>query len=427
MKVNITVVGVPEDGCVSLSSKAVNVVSQARVVAGHPRHFDWFPQCKGQFLDMSHHFSSWLTQVIEESSEGGVVVLASGDPLFFGIGSTLLKHLPKEDVAFIPTQSSPQLAFSRLGIPWNNARYFSLHGRELTGVVSQMQSGDLYVLLTDHNNTPQKIASHFALFNQVHWKLSVCEQLGGIAEHIASFSVEELANSQREFDPLNIIVAQRLDDSRWGGHGQFASDDSFQKRLPKNGLITKESIRNLVIAQLKVRANDVVWDIGSGSGSIAIEAAKIACEGKVYAVECNVDCFESVDANCRSHSTDNVKLIKQKAPAGLSDLPSPDSVFIGGSRGQMKSILELCWHRLQSSGRIVASAVTFDTVNEIYQWLKDNDVSFDVQLINISHLQPLAHYHRYQAENPIHLFCLTKKQHKLSIDAEELREMGVVS
>ncbi|WP_394154286.1 precorrin-6y C5,15-methyltransferase (decarboxylating) subunit CbiE [Vibrio maritimus] len=423
MAINITVVGVPEDGCVSLSSKAVNAVSQARVVAGHPRHLAWFPQFKGLFLDMTDGFSSWLLQVIEESAEGGVVVLASGDPLFFGIGTTLLKQLPKQELAFIPSHSSPQLAFSRLGISWPRAQYLSLHGRELIGIVSQMQSAELYVLLTDGTNTPQRIASHLVEFHQLQWKLSVCEQLGSVEERITSFSVEELANCQHDFDSLNIIVAERLVDIRWGGHGQFASDHSFAKRTPKNGLITKESIRNLAITQLKVQAEDVVWDIGAGSGSIAIEAAKFAVEGMVYAVECNAECFDVIDANRRSHATDNVQLIKHKAPAGLTELPPPNAVFIGGSRGQMNDILELCWERLHSHGRMVVSAVTFDTASEVYQWLRTNSVDFDVQLINISHLQPLAHYHRYQAENPIHLFCIIKNQEQSSKDAELLRDM----
>ncbi|WED24652.1 precorrin-6y C5,15-methyltransferase (decarboxylating) subunit CbiE [Vibrio sp. JC009] len=405
---SITVVGVPEDGCVSLTSKAVNAVAAARVVAGHPRHLEWFPQFEGLFLDMSQGFSDWLSEVIDESEEGGVVVLASGDPLFFGIGSTLLKKMPVDELSFIPTHSSAQLAFSRLGIPWSESRFISCHGRKLAGLVAKMQQGNLFAILTDSKNTPQIVAAHMKQFSETGWKLSVCEQLGGTEETIRTFSVEELAESDTGFDPLNILVAQRENQALWGGHGQFSSDQSYLKRMPKNGLITKQSIRHLALTSMRIQSDDTVWDIGTGSGSVAIESAKFANNGQVYAVECNEECFESIQANIFAHGTDNVELIKGKAPEALSELEKPDAIFVGGSRGAMESILSYCLDSLKSGGRLVVSAVTMDTVAEVYQWAKQNDVSFDAQMVNVSSTQPLAHYLRYQAENPIHLFTITK-------------------
>lgn len=405
---SITVVGVPEDGCLSLTSRAVNVVVKARVVAGHPRHLEWFPQFEGVFLDMTSGFSQWMSQVIEESEEGSVVVLASGDPLFFGIGTTLLKKMPANELNFIPTSSSPQLAFSRLGLPWNEARFLSCHGRSMQGLTSQMQQGDLFAFLTDYKNTPQVLAQHLAAYSETSWTLSVCEQLGGSAERVRHFSVEELCAEISDFDKLNVVVAQRKSHHRWGGHGQFANDESFLKRLPQKGLITKQAVRNLVLTSLKVQPDSVVWDIGSGSGSVAIESAKLCWKGRVYAVECNDPCFDSIQENCRAHGTDNVTLIKAKAPDGLDELPSPDAVFIGGSRGQMDDILYAAWQRLNLGGRLLVSAVTIDTVSEVYQWAKQHQIHLDTQLINISQTQPLAHYQRYQAENPIHLFSMIK-------------------
>ena len=415
--VNITVVGVPEDGCLSLTSRAVNAVAKARVVAGHPRHRAWFPQFTGEFLDMSLGFSGWLTQVIDESEEGGVVVLASGDPLFFGIGTTLLKRMNPQALRFIPSLSSAQLAFSRLGLAWNDARFLSCHGRALQGIVSQMQQGNLFAILTDYKNTPQVFAEHLSKFNEMHWTLSVCEQLGGTAENIRAFSVAQLAASEIEFDKLNVVVAQRNSTLRWGGYGQFADDQSFLKRMPKKGLITKKSIRNLVLTSLRIQSDDVVWDIGAGSGSIAIESAKLSHKGNVYAVECNEACFDSIIENIYAHGTDNVTLIRAKAPDSLAELPAPDAVFVGGSRGQMASILTTVWQRLNPEGRLLIAGVTIDTVAEVYQWAKSNNLDLDTQVINVSQTQPLAHYQRYQAENPIHLFSLIKTQEKSCVGA----------
>jgi precorrin-6Y C5,15-methyltransferase (decarboxylating) len=410
-KIRVHVVGVPEDGCLSLTSRAVNVVATARVVAGHPRHREWFPQFKGSFLDMSQVFSGWLAQVLEESEEGGVVVLASGDPLFFGIGTTLLKKLPADELAFIPTQSSAQLAFARLGLPWQEAGFLSCHGRERSGLVSRMQQGELFAILTDAKNSPQQIAAYLMEYNQPDWRLTVCEQLGATDERISAFSVAELAQRTESFAGLNILVAQRQSDALWGGHGQFAADSAFEKRMPKQGLITKQAVRHLALTSLSPNRTDVVWDIGAGSGSIAIEAAKFAWQGKVYALECNPDCYSAVEANIRAHSTDNVTLVRSKAPDGLAELPAPDAVFVGGSRGNMDAILATAWQALNENGRLVVSAVTMDTVVEVYNWAKSRELEFDARLINVSSTQPLAHYLRYQAENPIHLFSVTKNTH----------------
>ncbi|MDG3085152.1 precorrin-6y C5,15-methyltransferase (decarboxylating) subunit CbiE [Vibrio hannami] len=410
MMANIVVVGVPEDGCLSLTSRAVSVVSEARVVAGHPRHIEWFPQFNGTFLDMTQGFSEWLSEVIDESEEGDVVVLASGDPLFFGIGTTLLKRLPASELSFIPTQSSAQLAFSKLGLPWNEASYLSVHGRELAGLVAQMQQGSLFAILTDYKNTPQVIARHMQAFYETNWQLSVCEQLGGTSERVRTFTVDELVECDIEFDKLNVLVAQRESKALWGGNGQFASDESFLKRMPQNGLITKQPIRNLALTTMKIGQEDIVWDIGAGSGSISIESAKFAFKGKVYAIECNDACFDSIQANICAHGTDNVELITEPAPIALTELPKPNAVFVGGSRGAMDAILSYSWTSLKERGRLVVSAVTMDTVAEVYQWAKNNELRFDAQLINISNTQPLAHYQRYQAENPIHLFSFVKNQ-----------------
>ncbi|PSW05967.1 precorrin-6y C5,15-methyltransferase (decarboxylating) subunit CbiE [Photobacterium lipolyticum] len=409
MKAAITIVGVPEDGCASLTSRAVNAVAQARVLAGHPRLLRWFPQFKGCLLDMSEGFKPWLNQIIDESEEGDVVVLASGDPLFYGIGSTLIKHLDRRELCFIPSPSSIQLAFARLALPWQDARCLSLHGRAIGGLVCQLQHGDLFALLTDSKNTPPAIARHLLHYGETSWQISVCEQLGSPEERIRQYTVAELAELAGDaFDPLNVAIAKRTARQFWGEFGQFADDEAFEKRMPQRGLITKQPIRHLALGELKLRPAATVWDIGTGSGSIAIEAAKQCWQGQVFTMECNEACYPAIEANIAAHRTDNVTLVKGKAPAALADLPAPDAVFVGGTRGAMADILSHCWERLSEDGVLVTTAVTIDSVVEIHQWSKQHQLNPKVQLAAISQSVPLAHYTRYQAENPIHLFIFEK-------------------
>jgi len=411
---NITVVGIPEDGCMSLSSRAVNAVESARVIAGNNRLLEWFPQFKGQRLSMSQGYQAWFAQVLEESEEGNVVVLASGDPLFFGIGQSLLKQLPHNEVRFIPSPSSMQLACSRIGRPWHNMQAISLHGRRqhydsIHGLASQIQWGTSYCILTDTHNHPARIAEHLINFAQQDWRVWVCENLGSVEETISEWSLESLAQcSQDKFSSLNVLVLHRETPHAWGQIGQYASDDDFLKRMPKRGLITKQPVRHLALSSMRIQPHSIVWDIGTGSGSIAIEAAKQCYMGQVFTIESNQECYESILANFHAHGTDNVTLIEDKAPNQLSDLPTPNCIFVGGSRGNMDSILQTCWQAVKPGGVIVASAVTVDSVCELHQWSTASKAPTQVQLVSISTGVPLASYTRYQAENPIHLFTFTK-------------------
>lgn len=160
---------------------------------------------------------------------------------------------------------------------------------------------------------------------------------------------------------------------------------------------------------LKIAPKSCVWDIGSGSGSIAIESAKQGYKGNVYAIESNPECFEHIQANSHTHGTDNLTLVKGLAPQVLNDLPQPDAVFIGGSRGQMHNILHSVWSALKERGNLVCSAITLETVQEILSWCEDKDIEVHYQLINIAQDKKIKHYHAHTAYNPIYLFYIKKQ------------------
>lgn len=409
MNAQLTVVGIAGDGCLSLTSKAVNSVANAEVLAGHARHKVWFPQFQGEFLDMAMGFNAWLSAISSRLDDGlQVVVLASGDPLFFGIGSTLQQRLGVS-ARYIPSLSSMQLACAELGWPWQQASFVSLHGRPLFGLTSALQHTDLCAVLADETNHPARIAQHLEQYNQQNWRVAVCEQLGSAKQRVRQYSVAELAKlSSDEFDPLNVVLLQRGLNERWGGYGVFASDDDFAKKVPKRGLISKYAVRNQAIAWLRLAPTDCFWDIGSGSGSVAIELAKQAYKGKGWAIESEIECIEAITHNLQSHSVDNVALIHSKAPLGLENFDAPNGVFIGGSRGEMTDILNVAWQVLQVNGRIVVSAVTLETQQQVQAWAELNNQQYQLQVLNVANTQPLAGYQRLQAENPVYLYVFHK-------------------
>ena len=152
----------------------------------------------------------------------------------------------------------------------------------------------------------------------------------------------------------------------------------------------------------------MIWDIGAGSGSVSIEAALLAPEGRVYAVEVDPEGVEICRENLHAHAVDNVRVIAGRAPEALADLESPDAVFIGGSKGSMEEIIDVVIDRLQPGGHLVVNAITLENVGETYQALRRRGLVPEVTLLQVSRAEPLAHYLRYEALNPIQIFTVSK-------------------
>jgi precorrin-6Y C5,15-methyltransferase (decarboxylating) len=408
----VTVIGMSDDGCVSLTSRAMNAVSKTQVLVGGERHLEFFPQFEGLKIPIKGKLLEVIDKVQELSLENNVAVLASGDPLFFGVGSLLVKKLGLDKVEIISHPSSIQLAFSRIGVKWDDAVTISLHGRARQGFITKIQRHRKIAVLTDEENFPQSIAEYMLSYGENEWTAWVCENLGGVKERVRQLNIEELSQT-KDISPLNVLVLIRRDENRPPPVLiPFLHEDEFEKRMPKKGLITKREVRLLSIGFMNLKENSVVWDIGAASGSVSIEAAKFACDGKVCAIEVDPESVAICKENLITHKVDNVDVIEGRAPEALKGLPRPDAVFVGGSKGSMRDILEFCLKELNEDGSLVVNAITFENIQETYQYFKEVNLKPEVVLLNISRGVPLAHYHRYEALNPIHIFAVRK-------DAEE--------
>jgi precorrin-6Y C5,15-methyltransferase (decarboxylating) len=236
----------------------------------------------------------------------------------------------------------------------------------------------------------------------------VCENLAGPGERVQKLSLAELAGAS-DIGPLNVLLLVRSDPSwRRPPALTFLHEDAFAKRMPKKGLITKREVRLLSLASLGIRPDSVVWDVGAGSGSVAIEAALLAYEGRVYAVEVDPEGVEICRENLRTHAVDNVRVVAGRAPEALLDLEAPDAVFVGGSKGSMEEIIAVAFERLKPGGRLVANAITLENAAEAYQAFRRRFLSPEVTLLQVSRAEPLARYMRYEALNPIQIFAVEK-------------------
>lgn len=411
MKGLIRLVGIGDDGCLSLTSRAMNAIAEAEVLAGSERHLSFVPQFEGTRLNFISPLASFIDAIIETAQTRDICVLASGDPLFFGIGARLIRQAKQSgmDVEVIPSLSSVQLACARYGLSNQALTLLSVHGRPIEGIVAKLQQGSEFAVLTDAVHTPQKVAAHLSGFDEHHWQISVCEALGGVGERCRDFSVEELAQGNAgDVNPLNLMLLRRGDQAPWNGKAGHCGDDDYVKRTPLKGLITKAPIRAVAVANLNLRPESIMWDIGSASGSVAIESAKQTWKGSSYAIECNPECYELLRENQRAHKVDNLNIIKERAPDALHPLPAPDAVFCGGSRGEMDQIFPIVMDKLRPNGRFILSAVTLDSINQIFNLCQQYELTPQILMLNVSQAKPLAQYTSYQAQNPIHLFIIEK-------------------
>lgn len=180
-------------------------------------------------------------------------------------------------------------------------------------------------------------------------------------------------------------------------------EDEFHYRQPRRGLITKTEVRVLSLAKLRIREESVVWDIGAGSGSVAIEAALIARKGSVWAIEKNAEDMENVTQNIEKFGVGNVTAMNARAPERLNEFPDPDAVFIGGSGGEMREILEIVWKRLRPGGRVVVNAITLDNSYEAVSSMKELGFEVEATLVQISRSKPLLGMMSFEALNPIYI------------------------
>jgi len=404
----VTLIGIGEDGCLGLSSRAYNCIRQSQILVGGQRQLDFFKDYPGRIVVLGKKVRDTLEGLQGESGDHNIVILASGDPLFYGVGGLALTIFGADFCGFIPQPSAMQLAFASAGIAWSDATCLSLHGRSIEGLCQRIRFVKKLALFTDQDNSPRRIAIHLLEYNDPHWQAIVCENLGGTEERVRRLPLEDLAQLE-DCSSLNVLLLLRPEAWRLPPCFSSEPEDAYARRIPKLGLITKREIRVLSLAALQLRPNAVVWDIGAGSGSVSIEAGRMVPEGRVFAIECEAESQGFCAENILKHSADNVRLIAGEAPEALTGLDAPDAVFIGGSRGKLDALIQLVFEKLRPGGRLVINAVTMENVSQTVNTLNQMALSYEVNLVQIARSSLLAgKYHRYEALNPIHIFSLGK-------------------
>lgn len=421
------IIGVLDNGTQGLTADALTAIQSANIVIGASRTLALFAHQinHAEQKNLTGHLKEvplWINHALSQQQQ--VIVLATGDPLCHGIASYLYKKLAHNALQIIPNVSSIQLAFAQIGLSWQDAKIASIHTKDtgewhkaagpehgLYPLLQDIFNTDKLAILTGPENTPDRIA-RMMLQESIadQFNITVAENLLAADEKIVHGETVT-AISEQNFNGNDIVILHRKTASK--SHIIFGLPDSdFKQRKPDKGLITKREVRAVSLARMQLKPDSIVWDIGAGSGSVGIEAARLATQGYIYAIEKNIADFEIASNNAKQLGINNYHLINNKAPTGLKDWPTPNAVFIGGTGGELADLIKLCLHRISPEGWLVMNFVTIENLTTAIDTLKTLKAQWDITQLQASRSQPILHMHRMQAENPVWIVSAQRiKQH----------------
>ncbi|MCL4873042.1 precorrin-6y C5,15-methyltransferase (decarboxylating) subunit CbiE [bacterium] len=395
----IYVIGIGIQGRDSLLPEALGIIEKAGLLVGGKRHLSEFPGSGAIKVQLGglEEAAREMEKYLGRKDRRPVAVLATGDPLIFGIGSFIIRRFGKRRVRVIPNVSAIQEAFSRIKEDMNGVKLLSVHGREADYALlsKEAMSNEKLALFTDMVNTPARICRELIGRGLEGFRAFVCESLGA-NERMTEGTLESISK-RRSFAPLNVLVL--IKDPRPAARETgFGIPDSLFSHA--GGMITKEEFRVVSLSKLGLSEGSVVWDIGACSGSVAIEAALLT-GGKVFAIERDRKRISDIRENKGRFGCANLRVIEGEAPGALKGLPAPDAVFVGGGGKGIRAILSYAANRLKPGGRVVVNAVTIETASAAFEFFGKKGWEKGLIQMSISKARPAGGLNMLAACNPV--------------------------
>ncbi|MEO8496686.1 MAG: precorrin-6y C5,15-methyltransferase (decarboxylating) subunit CbiE [Planctomycetota bacterium] len=407
----VYVIGIGDDGLESLTGAARQLVDQAEVVLGAKRMLASVTNPTAQRVEVGSDFDDLLAK-IEAHADKRTVVLATGDPFFYGTARYLCDHLGKERFEVVPHVSSMQLAFARVKESWDEAYLTNLANQSLERVVERVRTAEKVGIFTTEEIPPSAVAKAMLDRQIDYFHAYVCENLGSPDERVTQCDLRELVG--QEFAALNVLVLVRNPNvpdrpTQRIGRRLFGNpDEAFLQSKPKRGLLTPAEVRVMALAEMDIGPASVVWDVGAGSGSVAIEAAQIASGGSVYAIEMEAADYQLITENAKRFGVTNLTAILGQAPEAWVNLPDPDAVFIGGTGRSVSTIAQEAFARLRKGGRLVVNVGSIENVGSVHDALRESAGEANVWMFNVARgTQQLVRL-RFESLNPTFLISAVK-------------------
>jgi precorrin-6Y C5,15-methyltransferase (decarboxylating) len=397
----LTIIGLGEDGLEGLTPAARKLIERAETLVGGERHLAKVPNGNAERLTWASPLKLTIDEILKRR-ERRVVVLATGDPLWFGIGVTLLRAVPVEQTWILPGVSAFALACARLGWPLAEVECLTLHGRSFAFLNGVVAPGAKLLLLSHDGSTPMAVAKALTALGYGPSRLVVLEHMGSADErHLTGFAESWTAGETRALNTIGVECVPN-------------SDAVVRARVPglpdhafhHDGQLTKREVRAATIAALAPTPGQLLWDVGAGCGSVAIEWLRSHRTLTAIAVEREASRCAMIGENAAALGVPHLELVEGEAPAALASLPPPDAVFIGGGL-TTAGLVERCWQALKPRGRLVANAVTVE--GEARLFALRAELGGELTRIAISRAEPIGPYTGWRPHMPVTQLAATKR------------------
>ncbi|MEM1160612.1 MAG: precorrin-6y C5,15-methyltransferase (decarboxylating) subunit CbiE [Pseudomonadota bacterium] len=408
----LTILGIGEDGMAGLSAAARRAVEEAEVIIGGERHHTLTPGLRAERLSWPHPFDALIDEIRARKGKR-LVIIATGDPLWFSVGPRIARAIPPDEITFYPQLSAFQFAACRMGWSLADAETLTAHGRPAEQVIPYFWPGAKLLVLTSGAETPGALARMLAQRGYGESRMTVLGSLGGPAETrheglAADWGAADPADQLPAFNTtaIEVLGAPGLLLGRTPG----LPDAAFRH----DGKMTKQDVRAVTLARLIPARGEVLWDIGTGCGSVAIEWMRAAPDTVAVGFDPNPDRLAFARENARNLGTPRLTLLQGRAPAVLhnvpvpkgvqADLRSPNAIFIGG--GLTEETFAAAWDRLPARGRLVINAVTLESEAVLLKLHADHGGS--LSRIAVQHASPVGRLHGWRPAMPVTQWAITK-------------------
>ena len=382
----LTIIGIGEDGLSGLGNSTRDIVEGAEYLFGGERHLKsvnkkgsvWKSPLEDSFIEL------------DQLQGKNVVVIASGDPMWFGIGATLGRRYGPNAIKIIPSPSAFSLVAARLVWPLADIECLTVHGRDLDRVKAFFMQGNRLIILTNDGQTPNQLAKLLREAGFSRSFITVFSHLGATDEGHFEGTASDWGHE--DIPDLNTVAIECIADEGLQPIARIPglSDEAFEH----DGQLTKREVRAITISSLAPMPGQMLWDIGAGCGSIGIEWLRGTLNARAIAVERNMDRLGMINRNALALGVPELKVVFGEALTEIIGLPAPDAVFIGGGVTS-DGLLEYCWQNLRPNGRLVANSVTFEGEQRLFEVRQK--LGGDLNKIDISRAQTVGGFSSWQA------------------------------
>jgi precorrin-6B C5,15-methyltransferase / cobalt-precorrin-6B C5,C15-methyltransferase len=393
-------IGIGEDGVGGLIPASRKLLAQARFVIGGARHFNLAGPLEADSMIWPSPLSDAMPRILARRGEP-VCVLASGDPFFYGVGALLSAHVEADEMLCVPAPSAFSLAAARLRWSLQDCALISLHGREFERIIPALQPGAKILCLSWDETTPRRIAKLLSEKRLGQSTIAILEAMGGERERIFSYAAD--AFDRTDINPLNLVAIDvaREPRSSFIPIGAGLDDVLFEH----DGQLTKRNVRAITLSALEPRRGDLLWDVGAGSGSIAVEWLRLDPTNRAVAIEARPERAGRIRRNAGHFGVPQIEIRCGAAPGAFFGLPQPQAIFVGGGASD-DGVLDGAFAALAPGGRLVVNAVTLEAEAKLIG--RFNSLGGELTKIEIARADPLGGFHGWRPALPITQWAVTK-------------------